>query len=217
MTLSVEQISEITKMIGVVAAGLWAAWTFHKLQKARAAELDNNTKLAGIRRSNIEHEELRTQLLRQQPQLEIDLNVAEAEPMREGDKSSLCVTVVLKNKGQQNLQCDFLPYSLTIGRVVFDDNGEHSFSISSSPPIWFIPGSNQPEFFDQRILRVGDQRKMALQVLPIQAPGPYFVQFHTVYRKYPFDGQKQFRKEPVQVNAVEQTIYFATGKPAGVI
>ena len=39
---TLEQFYEIFKVVGLVGGGLWAAWTFQKLQKARAAELDNN-------------------------------------------------------------------------------------------------------------------------------------------------------------------------------
>ena len=64
MSLSIEQISDIIKMVGLVAGGLWAAWTFHKLQRVRAAELENNARLTAIQKSSMEQEELRTRLLR---------------------------------------------------------------------------------------------------------------------------------------------------------
>jgi hypothetical protein len=54
---------------------------------------------------------------------------------------------------------------------------------------------------------------MALAVLPITEPGGYVIQFNADYSKTPFDGEKSSRKEPVQIHAVEQTIYFATGNP----
>jgi hypothetical protein len=57
--MSIEQISDVVKMIAFVVAGLWAAWTFHKLQKVRAAELDNNRKLVETKKSKIEHEEIK--------------------------------------------------------------------------------------------------------------------------------------------------------------
>jgi len=44
-------------MVGLVASGLWAVWTFHKLQRVRAAELDDNQKLTAIQKSRIEQEE----------------------------------------------------------------------------------------------------------------------------------------------------------------
>jgi len=63
-------------MVGLVAGGLWAAWTFQKLQRVRAAEL-------ALQKSSIEQEELRTRLLRQQPQLDIQIDVAEMAPLTE--------------------------------------------------------------------------------------------------------------------------------------
>src|SRR5215470_12122294 len=98
MALSVEQIFDIIKIVGLVAGGLWAAWTFHKLQRVRAAELENRARLTAIQKSATEQEELRTRLLRQQPQLDIQLNVSEAGPVTETCKSSLCVTVTLENQ-----------------------------------------------------------------------------------------------------------------------
>jgi hypothetical protein len=55
---------------------------------------------------------------------------------------------------------------------------------------------------------------MALAVLPVQAPGAHVLQFHAVYRKVPFDGEAPFSEDPVQINAIEQTFFFATGKPS---
>src|SRR5690242_12581657 len=104
MKLSLEQISEIIKMVGLVVAGLWAAWTFHKLQRVRAAVLENEEKLTAIQKSRAEHEELRTQLLRQQPQLAIKLDITETGFLTEKGKNFLCITAVLKNEGEQNFE-----------------------------------------------------------------------------------------------------------------
>jgi hypothetical protein len=220
MSLSLEQTSDIIKMVGLVAGGLWAAWTFHKLQRVRAAELENNAKLTAIQKSSIEQEELRTRLLRQQPQLDIQLNVAETAPLTETYKSSLCVTAILKNEGEQNLEVDFLPSALTVGRIVFNKNGMQALDVHRFGPFYFeyisddSPLSDEPQFMGPRRLRVGQKRQIALAVLPIQVPGAYIVQFHAVYRKVPFDGEEPFSEVPVEINAIEQTFYFATGNPA---
>lgn len=55
---------------------------------------------------------------------------------------------------------------------------------------------------------------MALAVLPISKPGGYIVQFHALYSKIPFDGEKQPAKNLLVIDAVEQTIFFATGRAA---
>src|SRR4051794_31035679 len=91
-----EKVSEIVKGVGLAAAGLWAAWTFRKLQKARTAELE-------VEKLRIEREEFRTRILRQQPQLAIQLNVEETASPAQRCLSLLCVSVVLKNEGDQNL------------------------------------------------------------------------------------------------------------------
>ena len=215
----VEQISDIAKIFGLVAAGLWAAWTFHKLQRVRAAELENRVRLTAIQKSATEHEELRTRLLRQQPQLDIQLNVSETGAVTETCKSSLCVTVTLENQGEQNLEIDFLPSTLTIGRMIFNNDGMATLDVRRFGPSYFAvigngPPSDEPQPMTQRRLRVGQKRKMALAVLPVQAPGAHVLQFHAVYRKVPFDGEAPFSEDPVQINAIEQAFFFATGKPS---
>jgi hypothetical protein len=59
MSLSVEHIFDMIKIVGLAAAGLWAAWTFHKLQRIRAAELENNARLISIQKTTLEQEEIR--------------------------------------------------------------------------------------------------------------------------------------------------------------
>src|SRR5438046_5033025 len=117
-TIALKDISEIVKMAGVVAGGLWAAWTFQKLQKVRAAELENNQKLTEIQKLRTEQEELRMRLLRQQPQLAMDLHVTETASPIASYKSFLCITVTLNNEGEQNLDVQFGSSALTIGRTV---------------------------------------------------------------------------------------------------
>jgi hypothetical protein len=213
MSVSLEQISDIIKMVGLVFGGLWAVWTFHKLQRVRAAELENNQKLTAIQKSHIEQEELRMRLLRQQPQLAIQLNVAETASLTETCKGFLYVTVILKNEGEQNLRVDFDPSALTVGRMVFEKNGGQTIDVHRFGPSYFSPDSDEPQFFPSRILRVGQKRQMALAVLPITEPGGYIVQFHAVYGKMPFDGEEPSREGPFLIDAIEQTVYFATGKP----
>ena len=138
--------------------------------------------------------------------------------MTETCKSSLCVTVTLENQGKQNLEVDFLPSALTIGRMVFNNNEVSTLEVRRFGPSYFAvigngPPSDEPQMMTQRRLRVGQKRKIALAVLPIQGAGAFVVQFHAVYRKVPFDGEEPFSEDPVQINAIEQTFFFATGKP----
>ena len=137
----------------------------------------------------------------------------------ETHQSYLLIIITLGNQGQQNIEVDFLPSALTIGRPIFNKDGVGAIDVLRFGPSYFAvigdgPSiSDEPQPMTQRRLRVGDKRKMALAVLPIQMPGPYIVQFHAVYRKLPFDGEEPFIEEPVQINAIEQTLCFATLKP----
>jgi hypothetical protein len=214
MPVSIQEISEIIKVIGLVTGGLWAAWTFHKLQRVRAAELENNQRLAEIQKSRIEQEEIRARLLRQQPQLAIQIDVAEAASMTKTCKSLLCVKVILKNEGEQNLRVIFEPSALTVGRIVFEKDGiQNIIDVQRFGPSYFDANNDDPQVFRERIILAGQQRQMALAVLPVVKPGCYIVQFHAVYGRVPFGGEKPSGKEPFLIDAIEQTFYFATGEP----
>jgi hypothetical protein len=213
MSMFLEQLPNIITTVGLVGGGLWAVWTFHRLQKVRAAELVNNETLTTIQKSRIEQEELRTRILSQQPQLALELNVTEAASPTGTYKSFLCVTVILKNEGEQNLQVEFDASALSVGRFVFEKNGEQTLDVCRFGPSYFTPDNDEPQFLDHRILRVGQKRQTVLAVLPVTEPGGYIVQFHAIYSKVPFDEEKHSRKRAVRIDAIEQTAYFATGEP----
>jgi hypothetical protein len=220
MPLSVEPISDLIKVVGLVAGGLWAAWTFHKLQKVRAAELDNNAKLAAIQKSSIEQEELKTRLLRQQPQLDIELNVDEKGPVTRTSKEFSLYNGYSQERRRAK-SVEFSPGALTVARVLFDNEGMRASEVHRFKPFYFAvlsdvdsPISDEPQFMSERILRVGQKRKMAIAAIPVQVPGAYMMQFHAVYRRVPFDGEPPFVEAAVQINAIEQTFYVPAGKPA---
>jgi hypothetical protein len=160
MSLSIEQVFDLVKLVGLVVTGLWAAWTFQKLQKVRAAELENSQRLVEMRKSRIEQDEIRTRLLRQQPQLAIQLSITETPSVTGIPKSILCVTVTLKNEGEQNLQIAFDDSALTVARIDFEKNGRQVVS--------------------------------------------------DLHRS---DAEKPSDKASLRINAIEQVIFFATGKP----
>lgn len=205
-------ISEIVKMVGILAGGLWAAWTFQKLQKTRAAELENTQTLNAIQKSRIEQDELRTRLLRQQPQLAMELHVTETPSTTSAYKSFLCIMVTLKNEGEQNLDVQFGLSPLAVGRMVFRKNGEQTIEVERFGASYFDDESEAPQLFRERILRVGQKRQMALAVLPVAEPAGYIIQFHALYGRRPFDNERS-TEEPLLINAVEQAIYFANGEP----
>jgi hypothetical protein len=61
-TISIEQLTEIGKMVGLLVAGFWTAWTFHRLHRVRAAELANNKTLTEIEKGRIDIEKSRTEI-----------------------------------------------------------------------------------------------------------------------------------------------------------
>jgi hypothetical protein len=214
MPVLLGQIPYIITMVGLIGGGLWAVWTFHKLRKVRSAELAIQESLAATQKSRIEEEELRRRLLSQQPQLAIELSVTETASPTETYKSFLGVTVTLKNEGEQNLQVDFDTSALSIGHIVFEKNGEHITDVRRFGPKYFTSHSKKPQFVPYRIFRVGQKRQIVLAVLPVTEPGGYLVQFHALYSKVPFDGEEPSSEgtNPI-IDATEQTVYFATGKP----
>jgi hypothetical protein len=212
MTISVQDVAEIVKTGGLVAGGLWTAWTFHRLQRTRAAEVENNRQLAEIQRSQLEQQELRTRLLRQQPQPAIDLSISEA-PHAASPNHCLRVTVTVKNEGDQNLDVHFDRSTLIVGRIVLgSDGGQTIRELHRSGPWYFTNDSDEPQALSNRVFRVGQRRQLAFAV-PIRRPGVYFVQFYAVYSRVPFDGEDAPSEAPSPVAAIEQTIHFTTGNP----
>lgn len=211
--ISLAAISEIVKMVTVVVAGFWAAWTFHKLEKVRAAELQNRRTEADIQKSRVDQQEGMTRLLRQQPQLAIDFDVTETPANAGTYKSFLGVCVTVKNEGEQNLNIEFGLSPLTVCRKIFRKNGEETFEIQTFSAPVFLAG--QEDVFRERILRAGQKRRMALAVLGVTEPGAYLLQFRVAYYRFPFDGEnRETADKGTVIHAIEQTIYFAKGKSA---
>lgn len=103
---------------------------------------------------------------------------------------------------------------MDFAKGVFGKNGKQEIGdISRFRPYYLTADSGDPQLFSDRIIRVGQQRKMAVAVLPVTEPEAYFVQFSALYGKVSFDGEKFSRKDSVLINAIEQTFFFASGKP----
>jgi hypothetical protein len=62
MSLSFEQVIEIAKLVGLVSAGGWTAWTFYRLQTIRKAELTNNKLLNDIAKDRMDIEKSRIEI-----------------------------------------------------------------------------------------------------------------------------------------------------------
>jgi hypothetical protein len=213
--MSFQQLSELARLLGLLVAAFWVAWTFHKLQRVRAAQLENEARLAALEKIRLEQEELTAKRLRQQPQLAIQLEIVEVGTPTETYRSLLCISVVLKNEGEQNLRIEFQPATLTVGRVVVQGEPELTMGVRRFAPSYFVDGSDDPQFLQERILRVGQQRRMALAVMPVTEPGCYIVQFDALYERIPFDGEAPAADVVgVPISAVEQAFVFAAGHPA---
>lgn len=211
MQLSVEQFFELVKVLGLAVGGLWVAWTFHKLQRARAAEIDNNLKLIQTQKERIEQEEVRTRLFRQQPQLAIQIKTVEMVPFTQNSESFLGITVVLKNEGEQNLRVDFDSSALTVGRIVLTETGMQKMEeVARFGPSYFVPESDVPQMLPYRILRAGQSRQMALAVLPVTESAAYLIQFHAVYGRVAFDGQSPSSEKSFLIDAMEQRFWMLT-------
>ena len=214
MSFSLDQLSDLIKLLALVVGGLWAVWTFHKLQRAREAEIDINVKVANLQRSQLEIESGKRKRLREQPVLAIALEVHEVIDTSEKSGSILCVTVVLKNEGDLNLDVTFDDSALTVGRIVQDEHHRQSIKDLRRACRWFFPsdGKKAEALPEPQIFRIGQARTIPFAV-HIADPGVYLVQFHATYQKRPFDDEKPFRSDPVAITAFEQTIHVVTGKP----
>lgn len=150
-------------------------------------------------------------LLRQQPQLAIELKVVESVRQTDVPKGILCVTVSLKNEGDQNLDVQFDDSTLIVGRIAFEKKGRQTIeNLHRRGPLYFTNGSDEPQPLSQRVFRVGQRRQLSFAV-PLVEPGAYFVQFYAIYAKAPFDGEKPQHDASSPVAAIEQMIYFTTG------
>jgi hypothetical protein len=198
----VESFARLVEALGLVAGGLWAAWTFHKLQKARKAILD-------VRRARLSEQEQRTKLVQRQPVLQIGLRVEEESERL--PTPFVRITVLLANRGDQNLTIQFNESFVTIGRVTEDEDGRVRMEAVNRLGAWmFDRDVSGVRRMPERIFRVGQKRRMAF-VAPIHAPGAYVVQCRAAYFRIPFDGEAAGKSEPLVIDAIEQVACIIKG------
>ena len=194
---SVELAIELSKAVALLVSGLWVAWTFQKLQKARAATLDV------VERKN--------RLLSQQPQLSIKLSITEEPSISDDFKSLLCIAVSLTNQGEQNLETIFDSDSLIVAKVSLER--KHSLTakpVFSSSPSWLSSRESAGlEALPNRVFKVGATRSMVLAVIPVPEPSVYFIQFKTVFYKVPFEGDDETPEETIHITAIEQAFHVS--------
>ena len=207
----IELTLDIVKAIALLVSGLWAAWTFQKLQKVRAANLDIIERNSNLRKSKIEQQASRAKLLSQQPQLKVDLLLSE-ETSRSGE-SLLSVSVALTNQGEQNLMAMFDTDALTIATGATAADGTPSIQvILRTCPFSVSKENDKPQMMRERVFRIGQTRRMAITLLPISEHSTFWIQFRTIYYKIPFDGEKAPSEERVYINAIEQAFYVSPAR-----
>jgi hypothetical protein len=59
MSFTFAQFIEVAKLVGLLSAGGWTAFTFYRLQQIRTAELGNNKTLMEIEKLRAEADKLR--------------------------------------------------------------------------------------------------------------------------------------------------------------
>jgi len=204
------------KVISTVTIGLWAAWTFHKLQKVRKAELDLEVDAAKIKSEHMVQKETEARLLALQPQLGIDLALTEAPLPSEQAKSCLRVTVTLRNEGTSNLQVEFEGAPLMVGRIVSTGDAKIDHVLPYEH-FYLAPKTAKQRRAGYRVFRVGQKRQFDF-LIPIPEPGAYFVQFAAWYYRIPFDretheddSKSESTSEAPSIFAYEQKIFLASG------
>jgi hypothetical protein len=210
----IELAIDLVKALGLLISGLWAAWTFQRLQRVRAAKLEIDEKSSRIRTSRLEQQASRTKLSAQQPQLSVNLMITEDRSPSSEYKSLLCVTVAMTNHGEQNLEALFEPSALTIATISFRTDETSSMKVVlRTCPIYISADTDDPQVMRTRVFRSGQTRKMGIAVLPVTELSTYFIQFQVIYHKIPFDGENPPRANPVYINAIEQAFYTTSGNP----
>lgn len=182
MTLSesVDVLKGLAETVAIAVGGLWAAWTFHKLQRVRASEADVNKSLTETRVSE-------RQLVAQEPNLEIEFVEVVEHYVSEAEKGYLAVTIQLSNSGIRNLAVIFDKSTLQVGRLQpGDDSSMRLLDVNRAGARYFPEHGNKLEPMPPRIFRVGQHRRMLL-LARISEPGLYFVQCQVMYYAIMFD------------------------------
>ncbi len=208
-SLLLSHAADLLKAVGMVGAGFWAAWTFHKLQKPLAAELENRKKLVDVQKARLEQEDLRAQLLSHQPNPDITLQATHYPDDASPRKTYLSVTVTIANRGTQNFEIVFSESTVTIARLETTPRGKQSAVTVQRVSPWLLgDDTDDLQPFPERSFRVGAVRRMVF-VTRCSEAGVYLLQFRAKYRRMLFDDDPR-KGDPtaVWVDAVEQSVYL---------
>lgn len=207
---TVEVLGSAVETVAIVAAGLWAAWTFHKLQAIRAAEADIANSLRAADKSAAETRELERRLLGQQPDLDVAFSEVAQHGVPDGEGRYLAVTVTLRNRGTRNLTVDFDRAALTVARYdVTQRRLDHMLDVYRTGPKYLDERGTVLSDIPYRILRVGQERQMVF-LAPVPHPGLHLVQFRGLYSVIPFDEEEPDGAQPFPIQAVQQRVVPVT-------
>jgi hypothetical protein len=206
-SLLLTHAADLLKAIGMVCAGLWVAWTFHKLQKPLAAELDNRKKLVDVQKGRLEQEGLRAELLGHQPNPEISIQVTHYPDDSSSGHAFLAVTVMIANRGTQNFEILFTDSTVAVARLETVRGGKQRAAEVHRAAPWLLGEENDDlQSFGARAFRAGAVRRMVF-VVRCPSSGLFLVQFRATYRRLLFDDDRRTKDKGVWVDAVEQSIY----------
>jgi hypothetical protein len=204
---SVVVLKGLAETIAIAVGGLWAAWTFHKLQRVRASEAEVNKSLAETR-------ETERRLAAQEPNLEVEFIEVIEHHVSEAEKGYLAVTIQLSNSGLRNLEVIFEKSALLVGRLQpGDESSMHLLDVNHTGARYLPEHGNKLERMPSRVFRVGQHRRMLL-LARISEPGLYFVQCQVIYRAIEFDNEAPSEDTTALVRAVEQRLVHVEGAVA---
>jgi hypothetical protein len=183
------------------------------IEKSR---VDTEKGRADTEKTRIDIEKGQIEIRSQQPQLAIQLEVSEVDSSDPDYHTILSITVILKNEGDQPLWIGFDEHTLTIGRVKFGKSGKQRvYSVVHFAPMYFSDRSTVLKRFNERILRVGQARRMTLALVPVTDLRSYLIQFSAVYARVELttpNREEATRLGDIPIEAIEQRFYIATGK-----
>ena len=204
----VEVIKGLAETAAIVVGGLWAAWTFHKLQRARASEAEVNRALAETRESE-------RRLLAQEPNLEIDITDVAEYHVPGLEQGCLGIGVQFANTGLRNLEVILDGSALSVGRLVLGDRRRLRLTDIHRSAAHYLPETGPAlQQMTSRVFRVG-QRRRVLLIGRIAGPGLYLVQVQVLYRGIEFEVETPAEDFGVVVRAVEQRLVRVVGEDAG--
>jgi hypothetical protein len=213
-SLLLTHAADLLKAIGMVCAGLWVAYTFHRLQKPLAAELDNRKKYVDVQKGRLEQEGLRAELLGHQPNPEIGIQIMHHADHSSSGHAFLVAIVTIANRGTQNFEIEFTESAVAVARLETARGGSLQAAEVSRAAPWLLNDDNDDlQVFPHRIFRAGAVRRMVF-VARCASSGLFALQFRASYRRILFEDDHRTKNDAMWIEAVEQAYYAIGSQPA---